>query len=366
MRSTFEALATEIGELRAFVDSITPVNKALAGHHDSLVRHYLLIRRRFDYAAFIVALYASFETFLENLVEAYARLVAGRMLYSELPVKLAQKHMTKSAEILARGRLGEGRYVGVRDVDVVKNLHDCLTGASPYSLNGVAIVAHDMNLRHDEVNALFSVVGIDKICDRVRGADAMLSWYSSSQALIEPMSRGVPSATVEQRINDVVERRNQVAHRGGTPLELLGTDEMLDTVAFIASLSESIFTLVVAKYLETYHVASGHGMALQLREGPYKNGRVVVVNPPDRRVYVGQPIFAVMDSTGARWGRILSLQVDDAPLEAIEAASGVTSIGIGLDFIYPRGATLYALEADDDAVWQVAPASAEDGQRSDH
>lgn len=361
MRSTFEELARELDELRALVASISPVNTALAGHHDSLVRQYLLIRRRFDYAAFTVALYASFEKFLENLVDAYARLVAQRMQYSALPIKLVQKHMAKSAELLARGRLGEGRYVGIREVDVVKNLYDCLTDATPYALNSPAIVAHDLNFRHSEINAVFGAVGIDQICDRVRRADAMLEWYATSQALIEPLQHGVPSATIEQRINDVVERRNQVAHRGGTPLELLGPDEMSDTIAFIGSLSESIFTMVVATYLQNHHVVPGSALALRLREGPYRSGRVVVVDPPNQRLYVGQPVFVVLDSLGARWGRILSLQVDDKPLEAVEQGAAVTSIGIGLDFRYPKDATLYALEADDDVVWQAAPASAEDG-----
>ena len=43
------------------------------------MRQYVMIRRRFDYAAFVVALYASFEKFIENLVAAYVYLETRRV-----------------------------------------------------------------------------------------------------------------------------------------------------------------------------------------------------------------------------------------------------------------------------------------------
>lgn len=359
MRSTFDELVKEMDELRALVASIAPVNSALAGHHDSAVRQYLTIRRRFDHAAFSVALYASFEKFIENIVAAYARLVARRTQYSALPSALVRKHMAKSAEILARGRLGEGRYVGIREVDVVKNLYGCLTDATPYALNDVAVVAHDLNLRRDEINGLFSAVGIEQVCDRIRRADAMLEWYCTSNALPAPPQDGVPTATIDERIRDVVERRNQVAHRGGNPDDLLGADKMSDTIGFIEGLSKSIYAMAVARYLQDCHVASGRGIELQLREGPYKDGTVVVVGKPSQRLLVGQPVFVLVDSTGARWGRIRSLKVDDDAVTAVEeGAAAENGIGIGVDFRCPKDAALIALESDDDVVWSPEAAAA--------
>ena len=308
MLSSLDEFTKQIGDLTSLVASILPVNTALAGHSDSVVRQYLLIRRRFDYAAFIVALYSSLETFLENLVGEFAVVIAKQKPYSALPSKLTQKHTIKSADLLARGRLGEGRYIGVQPVDVVKNLYDCLTDATPYALNQIAIVSHDLNLRSDEINALFKVIGIEQVCDLVRRVDSMLQWYIGAHALVESRPDSVPGATIEGRIDELVERRNQVAHRGGNPDDLLGPDGMLDMVAFIEAFSKSIFSVVVAKYLQDYYLTPESAFALKLREGPYKNGKVVVVDRPAQRLYVGQPAF-VLVPPGARWGRILSLQL---------------------------------------------------------
>lgn len=357
MRSTLDELAKELAELRALVASITPVNSALAGHHDSLVREYLTIRRRFDYAAFVVALYASFEKFSENLIASYARLTALFTHYEALPTSLTRKHIIKSADILARGRLGEGRYLGIREMDLVKNLFGCLSGASPYTLNDAAIIAHDLNLRHDELGKLFAAVGIENLCERARRADAMLDWFCALEGLTQPPQDGVPAATLRGRLDDLVERRNQVTHRGGSPEELLGASAMTELVDFVDALAKSIYTVTVSGYLKARHIESGEATRLQLCEGPYKNGSVVVVKKPEQRLYVGQPVFALVASAGARWGRILDIQLDDVSITAVDETVAVAEVGLCISFKCPSGVVLYVLGNDDEVGWSSEPRS---------
>jgi len=114
VRSTLDELITELDELKALVASIGPVNAALVSHKDTVVKQYVSIRRRFDYAAFIVALYASFEKFVESLIIAYVRLEARRVDYATLPRKLTDKHLSGTAELLLRGRLGHRKNLRPR------------------------------------------------------------------------------------------------------------------------------------------------------------------------------------------------------------------------------------------------------------
>lgn len=354
MRSTLEELTKELEELRSLVASIAPVNSALEGNKDSLVRQYVMIRRRFDYAAFAVALYASFEKFVENLVAAYAKLVARRVPYADLPAKLVTKHLLQTADLLSRGELGAGRYAGIRELDVVKNLFECLNGVTPYTLNEPAVVAHSANLRSGEIDKLFATVGIDQVCSCVRRADALLDWYCTSNELTAAPQDGVPVPTIEERLKDIVDRRNQVAHRGGKPDDLLGSVKMSDAIGFIEAFSMSVFAMAVGRYLQGHHAAPDQGIHLQQRQGDgwYKNGKVVVVEKPAQRLFVGQPIFVVHDRACARWGRIRSLKLDDESVVAVEPDDAAPDgIGIGLDFRCPKGAALVALAADDDVVW---------------
>jgi hypothetical protein len=349
-----DELAKELDELRALVSSIAPVNSALADHQDLLIRKYVTIRRRFDNGAFAVALYASFEKFIENLVAAYAHLESRRVRYTELPQKLMTKHLLSSAEMLSRRRIGEGRYIGLTEIDVVKNLFECLSGVSPYTLNEAAVVAHDVNLRVGEIDKLFATVGIEDICNRVRKADALLEWYCEVKELSSAPHDGVPAAVIDERIKDLVERRNQIAHRGGNPLDLLGVNEMSDAIAYIQAFSLSVFAMAIGRYLQDHHAASRKSIQLTqcTEDGPYQKGKVVVVEQPAQRLFVGQPVFVLVETTGARWGRIQSIMVDETAVEAVEpSVAAANGVGIELDFKCPKGAGLIALNADDDVVW---------------
>jgi RiboL-PSP-HEPN len=356
VRSTLDELFAELNELKSLVASIQPVNTALAGHKDTVVQKYVLIRRRFDYAAFAVALYASFEKFVENLIIAYVRLEARRVDYAALPKKLTDKHLEGTAELLWRGRRGDRRYVALSELSMVKNLFECLSGSKPYVLNDAVVTAHEANLRAGEVDALFGAVGVEKMCDLVCHADAIVAWYSAAQGLETPPQDGVKRTVIDERLKNIVERRNQVAHRGGNPDDLLGEADMTDAIGFIESLATSIFGLVVGRYLETHHATSVGRFEMELRTGdkPLKGRTVVIVDRPTERLFVGQPVFVVVRSTGARWGRIQSLRVDDTNVEELGAdANAPGGVGVELDFKYPRreGAKLVALAADDDVVW---------------
>jgi RiboL-PSP-HEPN len=356
VRSTLDELITELAELKAFVTSIDPVNAALVGHKDTVVQQYVSIRRRFDDAAFAVALYASFEKFVENLITAYIRLEALRLDYAALPKKLTDKHLTGTAELLWRGLRGDNRYVGLSKLGMVKNLFECLSGTKPYELNEAVVISHDANLRAGEVDALFAAVGIEQICDRACRADAIVAWYCAVKGLDTPPPEGVKQTVLEERLKEIVERRNQVAHRGGNPVNLLGGADMSEAVAFIESLAISIFGVVVGRYLETHHAAPAGRIELTLRDGdgPFKGRTIVVVDKPAQRLFVGQPVFVVVESTGARWGRIQSLRVNDADVQELPpSANAPKGVGVGLGFKFPKsaGAKLIALAADDDVVW---------------
>lgn len=350
MRSILDELHQELSDLNALIASIKPVNTVLSNQSDSLVQKYIVIRRRFDYAAFVVALYASFEKFIEDLVVGYLRLESRRVAYNALPAKLVKKHLEKSADMLARARVGEGRYADVSHFDIVKNLFDCLNGSAVYSLNGQALLMHDSNFRVPQVEELFAMIGIENICDSMRRADAMVEWYTAVES--EPSQDGVKRQIIETRLNEIVERRNYVAHRGNTS-DLLGADSMSEAVGFILSFCSSIYSIVVGHYLRDHYVRASTGGELRhsLENSWYKKGYVVVIDKPEHTLSVGQQAF-VLTPSGARWGRIQSLQLDGNSVPLVDQSTPAPKgIGVGLNFKCPKESSLYVLPSDDDVIW---------------
>ena len=167
-------------------------------------------------------------------------------------------------------------------------------------------------------------------------------------------AEGVPDTVIDARLNDLVMRRNQVAHRGGNLEELWGSDDMNDAIRFVIALSTDIFSMVVGYYLKSRHGpnTAATGLLQVTGIGPFSNGKIVVVSAPGITLFVGQPIFVVRASGGARWGRIQSLQLNDIDHKTIEASTPAPNgIGVCLGFSCSAGDSLVIPPIEDDLVW---------------
>lgn len=360
MYSILEELRAELGSLETFVLSITPVNAALATHPDASVRQYLTLRRQYDYAAFVVALYASFERFSETLVAEYARQISSFIPYSQLPEALTKKHLTQSAEMLSRKRLGEGRFSNITSIKVAESLFQCLSGASSYSLTTEAIVSHDTNLRFYDVGKLLADVGISEFCQNLHNIDLVWNWFCNTELNDDGDQKDIKrdpemiralKTIFETRLNDLVERRNEVAHRGGNADELLGQTEMLARVKLIRVLAEAMFEAAGSAYLRLRASDRSYASQVEIMEGPYKGGTVIVIRSPNVPISIGQSSFEIGPDGQAKWGSVVGLKVNDEPATAIDPELNQNSIGIELDFRCGRRPQVWITHAPDPTIW---------------
>ncbi|MNZ39380.1 hypothetical protein D3C78_568730 [compost metagenome] len=359
MYSILEQLRTEISSLESFVSSISPVNDALSTHPDASVRQYLTLRRQYDYAAFVVALYASFERFTETLVAEYARQISSFTQYKDLPEALTKKHLAQSADMLSRKRLGEGRYANLSPVSVAESLFNCLSGAQSYSLTSEAVIAHDTNLRFADVGKLLGDVGISDFCQNLPAVESIWEWFVRVELEREdaetvdrtPEMDGAIKTIFETRLNDLVERRNEVAHRGGNADELLGQAEMLSRIDTIRTLAEAMFEISSSYYLRLRTKDKNYSSRVEIVEGPYKSGSVIIINPPSVPLFRGQPSFVLYANGRVRWGTVLGLMVNDQPTEAINPGEINGSVGVELDIRCNKNSEVWISNAPDLTVW---------------
>jgi hypothetical protein len=348
VRSSVDALERDIAEMRAMASSIRPASDLLSKSTNPEVKAYLSVRRRFDYSALMVALYASFERFFEDLLTSYITIITKHDRYGSLPSKLTDKHLRKTAELLAKGEIDQVRYPGQTHLQLIENLFHCLSGNSPYELNHIAVTAHDRNIRYEEMGTLLKIVDLSH--DHIRQAQPLIDWYCEDQRITGARPASVPETVVRQRLDSFVERRNDVAHRGGNPSDRLGVEEMQGLVEFVSALAHSIFTLFVSHYLRKRHVGAADCERLNLVEGPYQKQQIWVVDRPRSRLHVKQPAFALSSTFLVRWGRVQNLQIDGVDQTSVEP-NGAGSVGVLLDFPVPRNAETYVLGAEDELIW---------------
>jgi hypothetical protein len=250
--------------------------------------------------------------------------------------------------MLARGEIDQIRYPGVTPLQLVENLFQCLSGNSPYDLNHIAVAAHDRNIRYEELGSLLGLVDVSH--DAVRHAKPLIDWYFDDQKMTGLPPTSMPATVIQQRLDNLVERRNDVAHRGGNPLDRLGVEEMRGLVDFVLALARSIFVLFVSHYLRKRHVGVAGCARQTLVEGPYKKQYIWVVEQPLCRLHVSEPVFALSSTFLARWGRVQNLQIGGVEHTSVEPG-GVEPVGVLLDFPAPKNAEVYVLGGEDELIW---------------
>lgn len=349
MLATLEEFNKELRALGSFVDSLTPLYASMTALGSIAAGSAVATRRRLDYAAFIVVLYSGFERFVEELVWVRAEIDVARRQYVDLPEDLRRKHLRGSADLLLRRRLGTGRYEGLTSEDVVTNLHACLTAGIPYRLTKAAVVQHEQNLRAEVVAGLLATVGVDSVHASVCRSQALLEWYRAAEQV--GTVTVVPLTTIDLRVKDLVDRRNQVAHSGGVIADVMSPDEMKLLLAFIDAYSSALFEVVAARYIESYYGGGSVPELGPVLEGPYRNGFVVVVAHAGARLFSGQPVFARSQKRVTAWGEIVELQLDGQTVDEVPANTGVTTVGVRLSFPVRSSTRLFVLDVKDDLVW---------------
>jgi hypothetical protein len=351
MRSTLDEVLAALDDLETYVQSIDPVNAALAGISDPTIRGYLTVRRQLDGAAFIVVLYAAFEKFVEDLVWSHTEFESAAVEYQRLSDRLRKKHLEQSANLLAKGRLGEGRYANLTAADAIAILHECVSGVRPYKLNRHAVLYHENNLRPTIVKEIFSLTGVSDINEMVRETASLVRWNLELTSVPGP----VALSSIERRLDDIVERRNQTTHTGVRSGQVLGSAEMQEHVEFMRAYCKALYEVVVGAYLDRFY-AGDPAKSTPLGKfilGPLsKNGGAVVVGKPACRIYIGQPVIGKHGKRVDRWGTVQELRVDDKPVQAVEAGDPTAQVGLRVDFEFTGSAQLYLLSAKDQAVWK--------------
>jgi hypothetical protein len=357
----FNIWKDKLNILKFWIESIEPVNELSTDKEDLSNKKYFSDRLLLSYVSFIILLYASLEKFIENIVTRFAILESARIPYKELPNKLTKKHILRTTEIITRGHVGEGRYKSVTELDLVKNLADCMTGVEPYKLNGFAIAAHDTNLRSNEIDAMFAIIGIEGICTRVVQTDTMFPWYRNTEEFIASDSLKDTNKKMRDRIinniQKIIDNRNQVAH-GEDFQAIPNVNNMKADIAFIQVFVESVFSIVVGQYLKHYKKDDKKDDIIQLiqrsGDGPFQKGTIVIIEPPTYQIFCDQCVFVLGEEFGARWGRIQNIQLNGNSIPIIEPnLPKINRISIQLNFKCPRNADLIALKVEDKNIWDI-------------
>jgi hypothetical protein len=320
----YDTLAADLDLIRRYLGTISQAQQTTD-------------QRRFAYIGSISALYASFETFAEQLAFRFGQMMlSDPRALSAVQVQSLRRQYVQNASALLGKTLGVGRYKEIDELDVARSLASCLDDSHPYDLRLEVIALHHSNLRWDAMADLFRWA-VPDLPSRLLHADAVRSWQVKSGH----GDAKLPTDLLARELADLVERRNEVSHRA-IPDEIVSPEQMLTKVDFIEAMSLGLVASLSCLVLEASR-SRNESDVLGVPSEYYQMGRVVVVPALGAPVTVGDILWA---SNGrlARWGRLREIQLDG---RSVEHGDATVEAGLKFDFAVPRNCALHVWRTPD-------------------
>jgi hypothetical protein len=331
-RDSLKRLSQALKDLRDYLkanESLSQISridaKTLDGDAASIiesVRNAMLSPAKaaqFLYSSVIIELYGCLEAYVEDLIEDYVREL-NRLVsrYADLPKGLKANHRRLSG--LFADRIESKANPGLVTVaDVIANLHSCLSGANGFVINAEAFAYHTANVRVPIVEKMFVDAGSASIMTTI-GSDPR---FRSVKDAIDP-----DTADLFFRINDLADRRNEVAH--GAPSELLSVALLAQYIEVMDAFANALFNATAISLMPYARstIAVNIGSPYQI----LRAGRVALFDlQPGNSVHVNDTIVAYSGDMPIRAGAISSLQVDNANQISVTPAVPL-KVGFGIDF----------------------------------
>lgn len=217
MDAVIKDFRIEVKDIRDHLDyikrisGVTPITSKLFSYVNSTTK------KKFNYKSIIITLYGLVEQYSERFIVAYLDEINARIpVYSSLNQKLQESNLYNSVQLASK--IIENKHHKYNGLDlnlVINNLDRCLKNQVPYSFNSVSYTILSGNLKHS------------KICDFFRQIDVNI------EVLFDKLTdfKNIASEKKYQKIDDLVERRNEIAH--GTLNNILDISEFPDYVDFI-------------------------------------------------------------------------------------------------------------------------------------
>jgi hypothetical protein len=336
-------LDTSIAELRRAVDDarhqITALNLEAKLFDDDgsgpiadarierLVKHLqgrTLIKRRFVYCGLIITVSGMLEQYLDAIVAEYVQTITSIASNAdELPKEIGTNHLDLSLTYL--DAVARDSYRGDDSVEeIVSRLHSALCTKNAFVVNERAFAFRRANYRCDLVNQVFARIGVGGILQRLYESYSFTE-YLRGQRLVDD-SRSLDKGTVLKQLDDLAERRNDVAH--GNVTQILSHELVLPFVDFVEAFGVGIREVLIE---ELFRVIANRPTVVH-RPFQVIDNTILCIKGINYIVRVGDFVVAAVPAANRFLGGVITnLQVNNKDVDFVDGSTCPVDVGMKVD-----------------------------------
>jgi len=285
--------------------------------------------RLIEHCTTVTRIYAIYEQFSHEMLREHIGLLQKNLPFSAFPEEVRQAYRRGISAILEKK---DGpRYAHLDLRSLVEQYGKALAG-QPYTLEPLALLVQEQNLRIHELARLFSGCGIENIASWIDQHPSVIDFFAAGGRL---------GASADHEMRELIKYRNDAAHGSIDIDELPGIDYLFEFCDFIsaicAAVSERVQLVGLQKLIDA-GIASKRGKIDEC----LKN-REVIIGKLTGKFRVGDIIYLHgSDYCVAR--EIKSIQIDGADQREV-ALSSPTELGLAINGPGRKRATVTALDS---------------------
>ena len=264
--TSLDRFKAEVNQIREYLKHIQYVNdvvgyavleednQEIKSLLNTLKKHERSFRREkrvFEYKAAIISLYGLLEQYVETWIKEYLDSLSTLVpQYNQIDEKIRNNHFELSLKLIDIISREIAKYKNLTKEEVLRKLNHCIVNLTNYQINTEAFVLSSGNLKHNRIVDLFKLLNVDLNTELIKH---------------ENLNReiGLPPDEISRKekdilynkINDLVERRNQIAH-GSEILDILNISGLEPYILFLEVYSQAIFETLLENFIKQESIHS--------------------------------------------------------------------------------------------------------------
>lgn len=287
MELLFEKFKNDISDLRKHIKYIEDIKNVVDNNNS--IQEYLnsTTKKKFNYKSLIISIYGTIEFYSEAFLKKYLEMLNLHINeYDSLKDLIKTKNLNNSISLIQKIIEGKhSKYHHLDKIKIIENLYNSINNKKFYEINKDSFTLLSGNLKHKKICDLFNQIGIN-----LEKEFTKFSEFSNTTSEVK-----------YQKIDEIVERRNEIAH--GAFVELLDTSEIKQYIDFVYLYFSKLFTIIFSdlkQQILSYQAQTG----IKLNNTTHYSSKIFGFIKPDNLTITKKDYIIVKKSSGYYYGKI--------------------------------------------------------------
>jgi hypothetical protein len=233
----------------SIVDDFSEETKMILSTFQEHLKSFKVDKKVFEYKSIIISLYGILEKHIEVFVKEYfAYLSSLYKNYNDFSETIRKNHFNFSLELIDKINRDFAKYQHITKEQVISNLNKCSEKPNNYLLNIDCFFISSGNLTHTKIEEKFRNFEVGGLGTLLKKNLKFEKYLSEIKGLIDIPN--VKPTVFALEINDLVSRRNEIAHGEEVIDKLLALSELIKYIDFLEVYCHSIFEILQEECLK--------------------------------------------------------------------------------------------------------------------